>query len=292
MSWFSIVCISEAQNNKQTFTVCILQIIVYTRFYFSPFNMWFSYLCFIYSPVIVVWAGSISTSTLPQYPQQTSYKVWQQQIVKSLLAQNELRACLFISSGTLWSFTLSALFPPLLSLWNFFPSFPLTFWTTSHFFSPICKLSPFIHYVLWPQLFHPSISYSSLSLLFYYHPPPTTVPTMIKAPCPLMVGEAHRLSWSASGFTVSSSANVIRTIFAHIHTHMNTPNKFPSLRQTATSDGLFASMDYVWRFTLPSPSSRPHFPPCPSLSEWFSINHWATNCGIALCICVWICMCL
>lgn len=47
----------------------------------------------------------------------------QPQPVKSLLVQNELRAPLFISGGTLWSVTLSAP-PPPLSLWNFFPIFP------------------------------------------------------------------------------------------------------------------------------------------------------------------------
>lgn len=108
-----------------------------------------------------------------------------------------------------------------------------------------------------------------------------------------MVGKAHRLSWSASGFTVSSSANVIRAICAHTHTHTQTDKHTykhtkhisPSLRQTATSDGLFPSMDYVWRFT----SLQPPLPPplcAPCLPEWFPMSYWAISRAMALCICV------
>lgn len=81
--------------------------------------------------------------------------------------------------------------------------------------------------------FHPSCPLASIissfylllisfSLLFHTVSPPSPplhAPPVIKAPGPLMVGKAHGLSWSASGFTVSSSANVIRAICAHTHTH-------------------------------------------------------------------------
>lgn len=99
-----------------------------------------------------------------------------------------------------------------------------------NFFShPIFKLPPFIQHVLWPQLFHASIFYSSPSPFstLKLHP-------WLK-PCSLhMTSKVHRLCWSASGFAVSSSANIIRAICANTHTHTHTQSYrhtfLPSLR--------------------------------------------------------------
>ena len=157
--------------------------------------------------------------------------------------------------------------------------------------------------------FHPSCPLASIISSFYLlhipfppfflcntppSPPclPLAAPPVIKAPSPLMVGKAHRLSWSASGFTVSSSANVIRAICAHTHTHTQTDKHTykhtkqisPSLRQTATSDGLFSSMDYVWRFTSLQP---PLFPSVPHVSLNDSL--WATEPLAVLWLCVYVC---
>lgn len=208
-----------------------------------------------------------------------------QQIVKSLLVEHEQRAHLFhfqwdsVIPHSLCPLRLSSVSPKPFSHLFFDTLIPVSIFSLS---------SPFIHLVLWPQLFHPSIFYSSPSLLLFYSvtpsPPPLTAPPVIKAPNPLMVGKAHRLSWSASGFTVSSSDNVTRAICAHTHTYKNTKQISPSLRQTATSDGLFPSMDYVWRFTSLQPPSLPLYAPC--LPEWFPMSYWAISRGMDLCICV------
>lgn len=71
---------------------------------------------------------------------------------------------------------------------------------------------------------------------------------------------------------------------SHTHTYKNTKQISPSLRQTATSDGLFPSMDYVWRFTSLQPPSLPLYAPC--LPEWFPMSYWAISRGMDLCICV------
>lgn len=98
------------------------------------------------------------------------------------------------------------------------------------------------HFSIFPPnlqtfTFHPSRPLASIILSFHLllisFPPPscqppsssssttTTGSLVIKAHAPLMVGKAHWLSWSASGFTVSSSANIIRAICAHTHIQTN-----------------------------------------------------------------------
>lgn len=152
---------------------------------------------------------------------------------------------------------------------NLFPIFTLTFWTTSLFFLPICKLSPFIHHVLWPQLFCTSIFYSSPSL--FYSPITPTPPPWLKLPALSRLVKHTGLSWSASGFTVSSSANIIRAICVHTRTYKHSKQISPSLRQTATSDGLFPFRGlcleiYITIPLQPPPSSLS--PPCPTISLW------------------------
>lgn len=50
--------------------------------------------------------------------------------------------------------------------------------------------------------------------------PPLMAARVINAPSSLMVGKRHRLSWSAFGFTVSSSANIIRAyVLSHTQTY-------------------------------------------------------------------------
>lgn len=158
---------------------------------------------------------------------------------------------------------------PLLSLQTFFPSLLWHFKLLLCFFLPICKLSPFIHHVLWPQLFCTSIFYSSPSL--FYSPITPTPPPWLKLPALSRLVKHTGLSWSASGFTVSSSANIIRAICVHTRTYKHSKQISPSLRQTATSDGLFPFRGlcleiYITIPLQPPPSSLS--PPCPTISLW------------------------
>lgn len=95
-----------------------------------------------------------------------------------------------------------------------------------------------------------------------------------------MTSKAHRLSWSASGFAVSRSANIIGAVRANTYTHISL-----RLRQAVTSDGLFPSMDNAVGFTLPCPwnpacfPSVPHFPP-----ELFSLSYQTISYDMTACI--------